>query len=127
MQRLAIFLTLLFFATVSASTRPGRKACLPQGIKQTDVVSATLRKPGSRSQQITVEQKLREMRARCVRGKLVDGRGREIRFYRLQGCWGNPPADYQEILQHQAEELARLKRLYTVIEMTCNPSGEMIP
>src|SRR3982750_4624097 len=107
MQRLAVFLALLFFATTSASTHPGRRDCLPQGIKPTDVVSATLRRPGSRSQQITVEQKLRELRARCARGKLVDGRGREIRFYRLQGCWGNPPADYQEILQHQGQELSR--------------------
>jgi hypothetical protein len=36
---------------------------------------------------------------------------------------GNPPADYQEILQRQREELEKLKKQYTVIEMTCNPEG----
>jgi hypothetical protein len=60
------------------------------------------------------------MKARCHRGKLVDSRGREIRFFRVS-CWGNPPEDYQEIRKRENEELARLKKGYTVIVFGCNP------
>jgi hypothetical protein len=97
----------------------------------TDVVSLDMkrpmkfRRPGEQVKKITVEQKLKELGARCRRGKLVDARGREIRFYHLQGCWGNPPPDYLEILERQRKELETLKKSYTVIEMTCNTSGEM--
>ena len=100
--------------------------CLPSGIKLTDVVSAQLARPGKDVKKITVGQKLAEMKAKCKRGKLVDRNGREIRFYRLKGCWGNPPMDYQEILQKQRDELEKLKKKYTVIEMTCNPDGVRI-
>jgi hypothetical protein len=78
-------------------------------------------------QAMTVAQKLASLKARCKRGKLVDGAGKEIRFFHLKGCWGNPPEGYQEILDKQAGELATLKKRYTVIEMTCNPSGILIP
>jgi hypothetical protein len=44
----------------------------------------------------------------------------------VAGCWGNPPENYQEILDEQARKLAQLKKKYTVIEMSCNPSGELI-
>jgi hypothetical protein len=44
----------------------------------------------------------------------------------MTGCWGNPPENYQQILDEQARKLAQLKKRYTVIEMTCNPSGELI-
>ncbi|HVS83494.1 MAG TPA: hypothetical protein VHE60_17325 [Pyrinomonadaceae bacterium] len=67
-----------------------------------------------------MEKKLAEMKARCRRGKLVDARGREIRFFRVS-CWGNPPTDYQEIRQRENEELAKLKKRYAVIVFTCNP------
>jgi len=100
--------------------------CLPSGIKLTDVVSAQLAKPGRAVSRITVGQKLTEMKAKCKRGKLVDRTGREIYFYRLKGCWGNPPIDYQEILQKQKDELEKLRKKYTVIEMTCNPDGVRI-
>jgi hypothetical protein len=103
--------------------------CLPSGIKPADVVSAQAAKPGSESSEvktITVAQKLKELRARCRKGKLVDAKGREICFYQLVGCWGNPPEDYQEILERQAKELASLRKRYNVIEMTCNPSGQQI-
>ena len=68
--------------------------------------------------------KLKELSARCRKHKLVDARGREIRFYQLVGCWGNPPDDYQQQLERQAKELVKLRKRYRVIEMTCNPSGE---
>jgi hypothetical protein len=103
--------------------------CLPSDIKPSDVVSAQAAKPGSDRSEvktITVAQKLKELRARCRKGKLVDAKRREIRFYQLVGCWGNPPEDYQEILERQAKELATLRKRYRVIELTCNPSGQQI-
>jgi len=102
-------------------------ACLPKDIKRADIVSAQLQRPGrSDGAKVTVEQKLKEIKARCHKGKLVDANGKQIYFYQLQGCWGNPPADYQEILNQQRIELEKLRKSYRVIEMTCNPSGEMI-
>jgi len=122
----ALYFVLLISITLTSSAQTRMQSCLPQGIKPTDVISAGVRKPGAVGQQINVEQKLSELGARCRKGRLVDARGREIRFYRLKGCWGNPPPDYQEILQKQDAELRRLKKRYTVVEMTCNPSGEQI-
>lgn len=109
-----------------ATTTHRFERCLPSGIKVADVVSAQLAKPGRTANKITVDQKLAEMKARCKRGRLVDASGKEIRFYRLTGCWGNPPADYQEILARQAEEIEKLKKQYTVIEMTCNPDPSQV-
>jgi hypothetical protein len=104
----------------------GFKQCLPEDTKLTDVVSASIVKPGATSQRINVEQTLIAIKAKCKKGKLVDASGKEIRFYRLTGCWGNPPADYQEILARQAEDIEKLKKQYTVIEMTCNPDGAQV-
>jgi len=103
--------------------------CLPGYVKPTDVVSTSLAQTDGRTlvEKITVEQKLTELKANCKNGKLVDGAGTEIYFYKLTGCWGNPPRNYQEILERQEAELAILRKQYTVIEMTCNPSGLPIP
>jgi hypothetical protein len=104
--------------------------CLPQDIKPNDVVSVRVGKPGSggpaTAEKLTVAMKLKELNASCKDAKLVDGAGKEIYFYRLQGCWGNPPEDYQEILRKQGEELSRLRKTYQVVEMTCNPEGAQI-
>ncbi|HEV7550318.1 MAG TPA: hypothetical protein VGP65_01475 [Candidatus Angelobacter sp.] len=105
--------------------------CLPAGIKLSDVVEATMAGNANgqpmKMRQVTVEQKLNDLKAACNReDKLVDGNGRQILFYHLIGCWGNPPPDYQELLQKQREEIERLKQQNTVIEMTCNPSGARI-
>ena len=104
--------------------------CLESGVKESDIagtriVSSKMSKTSV--EKITVRDKLKEIGARCVRGKLIDGKGRQVRFYFLQGCWGNPPADYLEIMERQRKEIESLKRTYTVIEMTCNPSGLPIP
>ena len=98
-------------------------ACMPTGIQATDVVSSQAAKPGGKVVTVTVAQKLKALRARCRKGKLVDARGTEIRFYQLIGCWGNPPDDYQQQLERQAKELAKLRKHYRVIEMTCDSSG----
>jgi hypothetical protein len=104
--------------------------CLPGGIKSSDVVSTReVNSPGGHRevQKTSVEQKLKELKARCRKGKLVDGAGTEIRFYKLVGCWGHPSDDDREVLDRQAWDLAKLRKSYRVIEMTCNPSGEQIP
>lgn len=90
----------------------------------TDAVSTAASGP---PRKITVQDKLTALQARCRDGKLVDETGREIVFYRLIGCWGNPPADYQELLAKQRTDLAALRERFTVIEMTCNPTGAHIP
>ena len=97
----------------AAGASPAR--CLPAGIELSDAVSPRL----------TVEGKLMELQARCEQGRLADVDGKEIRFYRLTGCWGNPPADYRERLDRQRTELEGLKARYTVIEMTCGGDRDM--
>jgi len=121
----AISLALTVAVTLCAET----VQCLPEYVKPTEVVSTRLVQTDGRTlvETITVEQKLAELKANCKNGKLVDGAGTEIYFYKLTGCWGNPPRNYQEILERQEAELARLRKQYMVIEMTCNPSGSPIP
>jgi hypothetical protein len=106
------------------------RTCLPDGINRSDIVSTReVNSAGGRREfrKISVEQKLKDLRARCRKGKLVDSVGTEIRFYKLTGCWGHPSDDDREVLDRQTRELAKLRKSYRVIEMTCNPSGEQIP
>ena len=105
------------------------RACLPKDVKTTDVVSTRLvrARDGSKEiQKVMVDETLKKLKAKCKKGKLVDASGKEIYFYRLRGCWGNPPADYQDILSQQQRELEDLRKRYRVIEMTCNASGGQI-
>ncbi len=89
--------------------------CLPNDINPTDQVAED-----GGTVNLTVERKLAMLKARCRRGKLVDGRRREIRFFKIE-CQGNPPANYQEIQKARNEELAKLKKHYTVIVIRCDP------
>jgi len=112
--------------TVCSGSLRAQSECLPLGVKEKDIATVTTLKSkngNSRTVDIPVGQALKNMRARCLRGRLVDRGGRQIRFYFLKGCWGNPPADYLEILDRQRNELEALKKRYTVIEITCDPSG----
>ena len=95
--------------------------CLPPGIELSSVVSAQA--TGGKVSKVTVQQTLDQLGAACQNGLLVDSSGKEIYFYPLKGCWGNPPDNYQDILQKQRDELEKLKTQYNVIELTCNPSG----
>jgi hypothetical protein len=101
--------------------------CLPEEIKLDLIVSVISKTPSLKGEveRETAKQRLDKLAARCKSGKLVDGKNKEIRFYQLKDCWGNPPIDYQEIIDKQQKELQELKKKYTVIEITCNPSGEM--
>ena len=106
--------------------------CLPEGITSETVVSAEnfgfdKIKQTFRVDSVNVKETLNRLGGRCAAGGLKDAGGKEIKFYRLQGCWGNPPSNYQEILSNQAKELADLRKRFTVVELTCNPSGIPIP
>jgi len=102
-----------------------RFSCLPANMKSI-IVSAEKRSDSSGHstiKEVTVEERLIEMGVRCKRGKLLNKEKREIRFYKLTGCWGYPVKGAQEILQKQDEEIRELKKKYSVIEITCWPSG----
>jgi hypothetical protein len=112
------------FCPVPAGAVGDLGGCMPSAIDLNSVIvvedyKATRNKPVS---QTTIKQRLSQLKARCKRGKLVDGKGKQIYFYSLIGCWGNPPADYLERLQHQAQEIQRLKKRYTVIQIPCAQS-----
>ena len=92
-------------------------SCLPNDVRADEIVSYDVEEKSS----LTVKKKLIELKARCRRGKLVDAKGREIRFFRIS-CWGNPPEDYLEIQKREGEELAELKKHYSVIVFGCNPT-----
>ena len=115
------------FLTIAPIASNGRPlVCLPAGIKPDTVVSSerVMSKGSTTTRTVTASQLLTKLRARCRKGKLIDVKGREIYFFRLIGCWGNPPEDYQELLERQRNELTRLKKKYTVIEITCSQNGD---
>lgn len=101
--------------------KPARESftnCLPAGIMADTVSSADMN-----GKKIAVGELLTSYGATCASGKLLDSGGREVRFYTLAGCWGNPPQDYQAILANQDREIKQLQATYRVITLTCNPSG----
>ena len=100
--------------------------CLPSTVKPTDVVSYRTDTATKAVKKIVVEDILTELKARCKKGKLVDPSGKEIYFFRMTGCWGNPPADYQEILDQQNKTIEKLRKRFLVIEMTCSEEGVKI-
>jgi hypothetical protein len=123
-----IVLNSFIFLTCGASEGyPHRwQACLQQNVKLSDVVSVERDKHGMAVRKRTVDDQLKELKARCRNGKLIDERGRQIYFYRLTGCWGNPPSDYLERLEQQRIKLRELRKRYTVVEMTCDLSDGLI-
>ena len=122
----SLVVTLLLASFGVDGKRESSWPCLPDGIHLEEIVSGPSQKldakPGKKT---TVKQMLLRIKARCKKGKLVDETGREVYFYRLIGCWGNPPADYEEQLAKQQQELERLRKKYTVIEISCNQSGDL--
>jgi hypothetical protein len=106
-------------ASPDERARSSRLACLPEGLKLTDVVSYRDKRKGS-DEQTTVGEKLIELQARCRKGLLVDSKGREIKFFKFS-CFGNPPSDHEEIAQREREELDKLQKDYTVIVLDCDP------
>jgi hypothetical protein len=105
--------------TNGAHAMSSQFGCLPEGFKLNDVVSYTSKRKGS-DDYITIEDKLVEIKAQCKKGKLIDSKGREIKFFRFS-CYGNPPIDYEEIMQKERDELDKLQKHYTVIILECDP------
>jgi hypothetical protein len=102
----------------------GFGGCVPNEIDlNSQLVNESTSKPVAR--QITVKQRLIQLKAHCKKGKLVDGKNKPIYLYQLIGCWGNPPDDYLDLLKHQEEEIRRLKRKYIVIQISCAQSGDL--
>ncbi len=71
---------------------------------------------------VTVEQKLREIGAKYLDGKLVDKNGREIRFFKplVRGMSEGFEKD-EEFRQSEEKRLNDLKEKFTVIEIFVNP------
>ena len=78
------------------------------------------------SEIITVEKRLNELKARYKKGVLVDKKGKEIRFFEPL-CRGVSAGFEQDQADQKAkdEELAELKKKFTVVILYCNPAKVM--
>jgi hypothetical protein len=122
-----IFLTILALLALPAvgvcqQTKYDR---LPPDVTlETEVRKDVLNRRGKviSSEVTTVEKRLKELKARYRKNVLVDGKGREIRFFEPL-CRG-VSAGFEEDQKAQKEkdrELAALRKKYTVIILYCNP------
>ncbi|MGH9927733.1 MAG: hypothetical protein ACREA9_00755 [Pyrinomonadaceae bacterium] len=124
-----MIINLALIASLFSGAAPARSSerfsgCMPAEISLDSfvIIEPTKANQPAAPMKVTVRMRLVQLKARCKRGKLVDGKGKEIYLYTLIGCWGNPPADYLELLEHQAKEIQRLKKRYTVIQIPCAQS-----
>jgi hypothetical protein len=117
----SLFAIIVFCSLSPAGGSDSIWPCLPKEVTQDTLVSGQElgSAKGKTQELITVRDALRRLEARCRKGKLFDKTGREIYFFHLIGCWGNPPEDYQERLTLQVQEIQRLKKKYTVLEIPC--------
>ena len=102
---------------------------LPEKITlETEVRKDTLNDKGEviSFEVVTAEQRLNELKARYEKNVLVDGKGKEIKFFEPL-CRGVSAGTEQDREDQKAkdEELARLKKSFTVIILYCNPAGVM--
>ncbi|HEY0427098.1 MAG TPA: hypothetical protein VGC76_04750 [Pyrinomonadaceae bacterium] len=116
-------------ANVSPTPKATKFERLPDNVKPgTKVRKETRNEKGEvTSVKITtVEKRLNELKARYENEKLVDGNGREIRFFEPL-CRGVPASEEQEEADRKAkdEELSELEKKYTVIILQCDPSKVM--
>ncbi|MDP9202022.1 MAG: amidohydrolase family protein [Gemmatimonadota bacterium] len=96
-------------------------SCLPSNVKPADVVWAELsRGAPPKLITVTVEDTLKQLRARCARGTLVDPDGKEVRFYPVH-CFGSPTPYAIETLRRERADLEALRKRYRVIEMSAIP------
>ncbi len=114
--------------TVFAANDP-ISSCLPAGISAGMVLEIKMRETatGMARYEVTVRDALKELKAKCRKGKLVDRAGKPVRFFALRGCWGTPPANYRQILKKQEKDLAALKKANTVVVIPCNPDPSLPP
>jgi hypothetical protein len=117
-------------ANVSATPKTTTKfERLPENIKlETEVRKETRNDKGEviSFEITTVEKRLNELNARVENDKLVDEKGREIRFFEPL-CRGVSAGDEQDEIDRRAKdkELAELLKKYTVIVLHCDPSKVM--
>lgn len=121
--KLFLFIVLAISSQTTFAQNKTNYPCLPKGIGPNTVVSATFAPRPELSKKVYVKDKLQLLNARCSKKKLLDGEKREIKFYQLSGCWGYMPPNAKEIYTKQSEDLAELRKKYTLITLTCNPSG----
>jgi hypothetical protein len=101
--------------------------CLPNNIKADSIVSAVMIS-NNQIKRTTVQQTLKAMSARCQNKKLVDRTGQKIAFFQQIGCSGVPPNPQMIKQMEQSRlDLAKLKKNFRVVEMTCNPGGIPYP
>jgi hypothetical protein len=121
---LAALLALSCAASTAAQKKKKKKsaadsnlsACLPPDVKPNEILAYSL----NRAKDRTVLDELKQIKARCAKGRLSAPDKREIRFFR-PSCWGNPPLDAQEILANEAKKLETLKKSYRVVIFQCSP------
>lgn len=71
---------------------------------------------------VTVEKALSELKAKNSGEKLVDGKGREIKFFEPLCRGVSQGVDEDQTAQEaKQKELAELKKKYTVIVLYCDP------
>jgi len=102
---------------------------LPDGVQLTDEVrEETKDKDGQviAVKTITVAEKLKQIGAKYANDKLVDGKGREISFYRppVRGASQGFEED-QKQRERDAKELQELQRKYSVIILYIDPRKVM--
>jgi hypothetical protein len=124
---LGTLMALVFLPGLICGTSDQFSRCLPKDVNLKAIVQSDpdMAGKGITEKPLTVQQKLKELKARCKNGKLVDANGKEIYFLQLIGCWGNPPEDYQEQLEQQRLKLEQLKEKYTVVEISCNQNADL--
>jgi hypothetical protein len=127
MDYLPVMLLLTFafmlLTPISGSNSDRITSCLPEGAKLTSkILEGSDKSPSAKRKPKTLGARLTELKARCRNNKLVTRNGKEIRIVELIGCWGNPPADYEEQLQRQERDLKQLREKYVVIEIPCSPT-----
>lgn len=102
---------------------------LPENIKlETQVRRAIKNEKGETVsfETTTVEKRLNELAARYENDKLVDAKGKEIRFHEPLCRGASRGAEEDEQDQKEKErELAELEKKYTVIILYCDPRKTM--
>ncbi len=75
---------------------------------------------------VSVEKRLRQLKAKYKNNVLVDGKGREIRFFEplCRGASAGYEQDQEDVRTKQ-EELSELKKKYTVVVLYCDPTQVM--
>ena len=89
-QRLSFLLLYPFLIPLTSCQHSLEINCLPESRKLTDVVTtdgiAAKPEEADNIKKVTIADKLTDLKASCENNLLVDGFGKEIRFYQLTGC-----------------------------------------